>query len=172
GLKFALPSVLLVFLAESAGLNLSGWGGSPSEGAGGLAAVGQLTAPVPEWVDAGVSTSATSGHPELYCGLTLIWLGGVAILLGLWVKRRLQFSRSVRAGRQLIGWREAKALNRALSVLGFPGDVQLIVSSGVSEPGVWRVFRPTIVLPAGMADELTDAELEAVLLHELIHINR
>ena len=47
-----------------------------------------------------------------------------------------------------------------------------IVSSRVVEPGVWRVLRPAILLPEGMADGLSSAELEAVLAHELIHIAR
>ena len=172
GLKFAIPSAMVVFLMECAGLHLAGWSHSPLDGANGLASVGQFTAPVYQWSDSAVSASASSGHNELYCGLTLAWLSGVAILLALWVSRRLQFSRSVRAGRGLISWRETNALHRALGLLGVAGDVDLIVSSGVSEPGVWRVFRPTIVLPVGMADDLSDPELETVLLHELIHIAR
>jgi TonB family protein len=172
GLKFALPSALLLFLMESAGLRLPDWSGPIADGANPLAAVGQFTDPLLQGTAAGVGTSAASGHSELYCGLTLAWLSGVAILLALWVARRLQFSRAVRAGHSLISWREAKALHRALSLLGIPGDVDLIVSSGVNEPGVWRVLRPAIVLPAAMANDLTDAELEAVLLHELIHIGR
>lgn len=32
--------------------------------------------------------------------------------------------------------------------------------------------RPVLLLPQGMTREMTDAELESVLLHELIHVER
>src|SRR6185436_6753319 len=37
---------------------------------------------------------------------------------------------------------------------------------------VWRVWRPTVVLPDSIASHLNDDELEAIMLHELIHIQR
>src|SRR5262249_974829 len=38
------------------------------------------------------------------------------------------------------------------------------------EPGVWRIRRPVVVMPGGLAARLGDEELEAVMIHELIHI--
>jgi hypothetical protein len=102
GLKFAIPSAFLLFLMESAGLHLPAWSGAGAEAANPLATVGQFTAPLFQGADAGAGTPAPSGHSELYCGLTLVWMSGVVILLGLWFARRLRFSRAVRAGRELM----------------------------------------------------------------------
>ncbi|MCI0664069.1 MAG: M56 family metallopeptidase, partial [Acidobacteria bacterium] len=52
------------------------------------------------------------------------------------------------------------------------GEISLIVSSQVCEPGVWRIWNPVVVLPDGMDERLSDEELEAVMMHELIHIQR
>jgi uncharacterized protein (TIGR03435 family) len=40
------------------------------------------------------------------------------------------------------------------------------------EPGVFGIFRPVLLLPEGIADRLTPAQLEAILAHELCHVRR
>jgi bla regulator protein BlaR1 len=45
-------------------------------------------------------------------------------------------------------------------------------SSPRLEPGVFGIFRPKLILPEGIADRLTPAQLEAVIAHELCHIRR
>ena len=81
GLKFAIPSAFLLFLMESAGLHLPAWLNPGAESANPLAAVGQFTAPLFQGTELPVSSLASAGHNELYCGLTLAWLSGVAVLL-------------------------------------------------------------------------------------------
>ena len=39
-----------------------------------------------------------------------------------------------------------------------------------SEPGVFGVFRPVLLLPEGIFERLTPAQLEAVIAHELCHV--
>ncbi|HEV8612488.1 MAG TPA: M56 and DUF3738 domain-containing protein, partial [Gemmatimonadales bacterium] len=39
-------------------------------------------------------------------------------------------------------------------------------------PGVFGVFRPVLLLPEGIADRLTPAQLKAILAHELCHVRR
>jgi len=39
------------------------------------------------------------------------------------------------------------------------------------EPGVFGIFRPVILLPHGIADKLTSAQVETILAHELRHIS-
>jgi hypothetical protein len=48
----------------------------------------------------------------------------------------------------------------------------LVVSPAIDQPGVCGVLRPRVVLPAGIGERLSDAELEAVFLHELAHVRR
>ncbi len=50
--------------------------------------------------------------------------------------------------------------------------LRLVSSSARLEPGVFGIFRPVLWLPAGIADRLDDAELDAILAHELCHARR
>lgn len=52
------------------------------------------------------------------------------------------------------------------------GGVPVRFESGGGAPAVDGVLRPRISLPAGIERVLTEAELEAVLLHELTHARR
>jgi uncharacterized protein (TIGR03435 family) len=53
-----------------------------------------------------------------------------------------------------------------------PQSITLVSSTARLEPGVFGIFRPVLWLPAGIADRLGDAELEAILAHELCHARR
>src|SRR5262249_30046357 len=66
--------------------------------------------------------------------------------------------------------RELDALKRAQSRLFVNREIRLVASSQVCEPGVWRVRHPVIVFPEGVADRLSDEEIEAVITHELVHV--
>jgi TonB family protein len=41
-----------------------------------------------------------------------------------------------------------------------------------TEPGVLGIRRPTLVWPAGLTARLSDAELDAIMMHEICHIER
>ena len=40
------------------------------------------------------------------------------------------------------------------------------------EPGVRGVLRPVMILPANIADRLSEDQLDAIVAHELAHIDR
>ena len=50
--------------------------------------------------------------------------------------------------------------------------VQLCTSAEVDRPSVLGFFHPRILLPAGLVETLSPAELQQVLLHELEHLRR
>jgi uncharacterized protein (TIGR03435 family) len=50
--------------------------------------------------------------------------------------------------------------------------INLVSSTARLEPGVFGIFRPVLWLPAGIADRLDRAELEAIMAHELCHVRR
>jgi len=68
--------------------------------------------------------------------------------------------------------READSLRRVSGWMLFKRPVELAMPSGFVEPGVWGIRIPVLLLPQGMTKEMTDAELESVILHELIHVER
>ncbi|MBA3242250.1 MAG: M56 family metallopeptidase, partial [Acidobacteria bacterium] len=63
-------------------------------------------------------------------------------------------------------------LESAWRRLGSGGDVRLLLSPRGVEPGVWRTRRPVILLPESIAEHLDADELEALMLHELVHVER
>ncbi|HVW39304.1 MAG TPA: M56 family metallopeptidase, partial [Pirellulales bacterium] len=48
----------------------------------------------------------------------------------------------------------------------------VVVHAAVGSPAVWGVWRPRLILPADLAEQLTKSELTWVLLHELAHVRR
>ena len=58
------------------------------------------------------------------------------------------------------------------SCLGINAAVQLKLSSETSVPMVIGIFKPVIIFPLALFNNLSNAEAEAILLHELAHIRR
>jgi uncharacterized protein (TIGR03435 family) len=86
--------------------------------------------------------------------LAAIWTAGALFLLIRWLLR----------------WRTIRVAARQArkSDLEFPAPV--FVSATAIEPGVFGILRPILLLPEGLPDELTPAQFEAILAHELRHI--
>ena len=170
-LKFAAPAALFAYAAASLGLD-SLWRSTPAAGQSApllLTIAEPVVSAAPDLV---VGVSAARGHEELFCALTLVWLAGCAALVFVWLAKRREFVRSVRAGEEAWAGREYEALGRARARLGLAREVLLVLSQGRTEPGVWRTRRPVLLLPSEVASELDDEELEAVVLHELAHVER
>src|SRR5262249_11944182 len=68
--------------------------------------------------------------------------------------------------------RELEILRRLQQNAGVPDRVGLILSESAMEPGLFGVFRSVLLLPAGIAERLSDAQLEAIITHELCHVRR
>ncbi|HEY6392831.1 MAG TPA: M56 and DUF3738 domain-containing protein, partial [Bryobacteraceae bacterium] len=68
--------------------------------------------------------------------------------------------------------REFEALRRLERIGGIRKPVELLSSTSSLEPGIFGILRPVLVLPAGIADRLADAQLDAILAHELCHVRR
>jgi TonB family protein len=166
--KFLLPPALLFLLARGTGLNLS-W---PARTETGAAADAIILFQIAEPAAAGPQSNAGAGHNELYCVLTALWVIGIAFCLARWAWRRRRVAVVALAGVKLETGREAATLEDLKSRLNVSRRVALTVSSSFAEPVVWRALRPLIVLPHGLAERLSDGELESVLAHELFHVKR
>ena len=108
----------------------------------------------------------------LYCTLTLIWLTGFIFFTARWWGRNLRLVRTIRAGRRIGSGRETRALKRVRSWLLLNREVEVVVSSQFTEAGLWGIRKPVILLPEGATSQLSDDELAAVLMHELVHLER
>lgn len=77
--------------------------------------------------------------------------------------------------RRVTEWKRVASLVNAATP--FPSRlrmsaVPILTCSESLEPGVFGIFRPVLLLPENIADKLTPAQLDAVIAHELFHIDR
>lgn len=180
--KFLVPSALLVWMIGQAGVDLSLPVEAAQAAASGIATaytevriifqIAQPLSPVEQGVitDAATIAATANRHTEFYCALTTVWLLGAIAFTARWMIRRRRFARSLRGDRMITSGREFDALKRAQSWLFVNREIGLVASSQICEPGVWRIRRPVIVLPEGVAGRLSDEEIEAVMTHELVHV--
>lgn len=112
------------------------------------------------WIE---SQSDTLGWLWIFC-TALLWL---RLFGGWWYARRLARRATVPAAasfRDLCAdWARR---------LGIGRSVQLLESPGVTEPLTLGFWKPVILFPVGMVAQLSPAQVEALLLHELAHIQR
>lgn len=109
---------------------------------------------------------------SLYLVACIVWLLGAIFFFYGWWKVRLQVSAATKAGRIMRAGREREALTKVTSWLGIRRRITLIVTPKVKEPGVWGVFSPIVLLPGEISSELSDEELEILMMHEMAHVLR
>ena len=92
--------------------------------------------------------------------------------LALLSRRRRALKTALRQGQLLDSGRAVNALRRVRKLLKEERPIAILLSSAFSEPGACRIWKPALVLPQSMVEALTDQELDAVILHELVHVQR
>jgi bla regulator protein BlaR1 len=73
---------------------------------------------------------------------------------------------------RLRDWLRIRGAVRSSLPLHISASVEARCCPGLLEPGVVGFFRPILLLPVGILERLTAAQLEAVLAHELCHVRR
>lgn len=101
-----------------------------------------------------------------------IWFCGFAVVLFTWWKRWRMVTAAVRQGEPMPEGRERETLRRLQQAFGIDAPIDLVASTSNMEPGIFGIFRPALLLPAGIAGRLDDAQLEAIIAHELCHVRR
>jgi len=97
----------------------------------------------------------SSDYSTVLIILFSIWLGGALFVALRW----------------LLAWHAANSLARAARPApGAPADAR--ITDADIEPSVARVFRPVVLLPAALLGRLSGPQMNAVLAHELTHIER
>jgi beta-lactamase regulating signal transducer with metallopeptidase domain len=91
----------------------------------------------------------------LHWGMAAIWLGGALLLTAVRMARWRQLRRVLRGAR-------AAAI----------GPVKVRIAASPMEPGLVGLFQPVVLLPSGLSERMTRAEMNAILSHELAHHRR
>ncbi len=170
-LKFALPSAALLFIASRIGLDLQAL--FAHQTAATTPVFSQITEPVSRFTTGFPIASETgSGHSEVYCVFSALWAVGFAAVVLVWWWRRRSLSLVIKNAREIPEGREAAALSQVRNTLGVTRAIKLVFVDRALEPGVWGVLRPVLVMPERFCQHLDEAELEAVMMHEVIHVKR
>jgi probable HAF family extracellular repeat protein len=88
----------------------------------------------------------------------VLWLGGVLFQLFSWLRQ----------------WFSVRARLRAATPLELdvPALIPAVSSSTSIEPSVFGIFRPVLLLPERITEELNSSQIESILLHESAHVSR
>lgn len=144
---------------------------------GGSAAPGWLDRSLAMWnldVVGGAAAGGFGLHPgtSTALGLVTIWATGAAALVAWRWRQWRAVSALARAATPLVAGREADALRDVRRRPSRPQRIVLGQCPSAIEPGVYGIFRPRLLWPAGLSARLGDAELRAVLTHEAVHVDR
>jgi TonB family protein len=145
--KFLVPFSLLAMLGGA----LAGPTAPLDVFADWSAALGRLAEPMP----------ATTGWTPLAFVSLGVWACGFAAVLGTWLARAWRLRTLLRASIPFTG---------ALPVRD--GAIDVRSSASLAEPALVGIARPVLLLPSGIDEHLTRAQLCAVLTHELCHRQR
>lgn len=85
-----------------------------------------------------------------------LWLCGFLAVVFCWLRR----------------WLRLRTNLRAATPLALPIPIRALSSPFLHEPGVFGIFRPVLLLPAGITNHLAAEHLEAIFTHELCHVRR
>lgn len=85
-----------------------------------------------------------------------VWLAGIIAVSALWIAKHIRL----------------KAAARAAMPLSIPAPFPVCKSDALMEPGLVGLWRPVLLLPAGIESRLTPAEMRAILAHEMCHARR
>ncbi|QDU06108.1 Regulatory protein BlaR1 [Gimesia chilikensis] len=100
------------------------------------------------------------------------WAGVAAFIATVMLIRFLRCWRMIRNAGAVQCLELEAMLERLTQELGVKRRVRLMVTQSRIGPAVVGLWRPTILLPAAIAEARSPAELEPILAHELIHIRR
>ena len=117
-----------------------------------------LAPPVIAAVASTPAAHTTSAWPWM---LASIWVVGFAGVLFWWWRQWRLVQAALREAKPI-------ALGSAYDV----ADLTVMSSAWTFEPGVVGIWRPVLLLPEGLADRLTPAQLNTVIAHERCHIGR
>jgi uncharacterized protein (TIGR03435 family) len=115
-----------------------------------------------------VKTSPVNGMPvtrrawsPAWRILPYIWLAGCMGVVAIRIRQWRRIRRAI-----------ASSAPQTLPKVDLPSNVVVRSTSQLLEPGVVGLWRPILLLPAGLRDHLTEAQLQAVVAHEATHIRR
>jgi uncharacterized protein (TIGR03435 family) len=149
--KFLLPFSLLI----TAGTELARRSTPGIDAPQWSSAVGQISRPFSASTSVRqiAAPAAESPIPAILFG---IWVCGIAVGIVFWLRC----------------WRPMRNARRTATPVASDLPIPVRFSSTRLEPGVFGIRKPVLLLPEGITDRLTHAQLSAILRHEMCHVRR
>ncbi len=104
--------------------------------------------------------------------LLIVWSSGCAAVVFLWWRRRQRTVAALRGALSTQAGREFEMLRLLERNSAITRHIELKISESTLEPGILGIFRPVLLLPTGISNRLSDAQLKAIITHELCHVRR
>jgi uncharacterized protein (TIGR03435 family) len=101
-----------------------------------------------------------------------VWLCGFFVMLAVWISRWKRAAGMARSADPVTTGREFDALRLVERSVGIRKAILLVLSSSEVEPGVFGLVRPVLLWPRGLSERLDDAQVEAIMSHEVEHVCR
>ena len=110
--------------------------------------------------------------PQLPTALAAVWVSGSLIVLLAWCLRWQQVAASARIAAPVEDGRELAILRRLQKLPKQPVRMRIRRSRQLMEPGIFGILRPVLLWPEQLSEQLDDAQIEAILTHEIMHVCR
>ena len=104
--------------------------------------------------------------------ITMVWLLGLCFFLVRLVGGLLYIQRIKHSHHTAVSEYWQQKISALGGKLSLRRPVRLVESSLAAVPMVIGFFKPVVLMPLGAINNLTEAEVEAILAHELAHIRR
>jgi bla regulator protein blaR1 len=136
--------------------------------------IDQLSQPFTETIPTNTPIIPTPTHPStlLPSILATVWLCGFIAVLTYWSIQLRRISKTIRTAKPLQTGREIEILRQLEQTANLRSPIELRTSHDSMEPGVVGILHPVLLWPEGISQHLDDAHLEAILAHEVCHVQR
>ena len=127
---------------------------------------------MPQITGAATSTISQGLLHLLPAVVAAAWMCGFLAVVCVWCARWRRVAAATREAAPMKAGREVEALRRVERVAGTGRRIEILLSRTSLEPGIFGIARPVLIWPQGISERLDDAQLEAVLAHEVRHVRR
>src|SRR5437667_7261608 len=104
--------------------------------------------------------------------LLIVWSSGCAAVVFLWWRRRQRTVAALRGALSTQAGREFEMLRLLERNSAITRHIECKISESTLYHGILGIFRPVLLLPTGISNRLSDAQLKAIITHELCHVRR
>ena len=172
-LKFLLPFAALVALGQQIE-----WAHATTSAQPMLTIVDSVGQPFSSSTPANQSITAipardTSAGERVVPALLGLWALGTTILIVRWVYRWRAVASTLRRATPMTEGRVVEAMHRGQAgQAGLKTRLSVVVTESRMEPGVFGWRSPVLLWPRGIEDRLSDAQIDAIVSHEIAHARR